>query len=75
MRVVEDNVILRIAFTKFLLDLSVEVVFLVLGLPIAERDAQRVQQRAIRIDTRLLQRLVLVLRDENEVARLAPVLE
>ena len=47
-RVLEDDVVLRIALAEFLFDLVVEVVVLVLRLPIAERHAQRVKQRAVR---------------------------
>ena len=50
MRVVEDDVVLRIALAEFFLDLLVEVVVGVLGLPIAERDAQRIHERAVGID-------------------------
>ena len=45
--VLKNDVVLRIALAEFLLDLLVEVVLLVLGFPIAERHAQRVEQRAI----------------------------
>jgi len=61
--------------SEFLLDFLVEIVFLVLRLPIAKRHAQRVKERAVRIDARFLDGLVLVLRDKDEVARLAPVLQ
>ena len=75
MRVLEDDVVLRIALAKFLFDLLVEIVFLVLRLPIAERHAQRVKERAVRVDAGLLQGLVFVFRNENKIARPAPILE
>jgi hypothetical protein len=34
-----------------------------------------VQERAVRIDARLLERVVFILADENEIARPAPILE
>ena len=64
-----------VAFAKFLLDLVVEIVFLILRFPVAERDAQRMQQRSVRIDAGLLQGLVFVFGNENQIARLAPILE
>ena len=45
--VLEDDVVLRIAAPELVLDLLVEIVLLVLRLPIAERHAQLVQQRAV----------------------------
>ena len=45
--VLEDDVVLRIALAEFLLDFLVEIVLLVLGLPIAERQPYIVKQRAI----------------------------
>jgi hypothetical protein len=41
--ILEDDVVLRIALTEFLLDLLVEIVLLVLGLPIAERESSRLK--------------------------------
>jgi hypothetical protein len=64
-RVVEDDVVLRIALAQFLLDLLVEVVVGVLGFPIAEWNAQRVHKRAVGINAGLSQGLVLVLGQEN----------
>ena len=64
-RVLEDDVVLRIALAEFLLDLLVEVVLLVLGFPIAERHAQRVQQRAVGIDAGLWSASRIRIRDEN----------
>jgi hypothetical protein len=58
-----------------ILDFLVEIVVLVFRLPIAERHAQRIEQRAVGIDAGLLQRLVFVLGNEDQVARPAPVLE
>jgi hypothetical protein len=45
--VAEDDVVLRVALLELLGDLFVEVVGGVLGLPVAQRHAQLVQQRAI----------------------------
>lgn len=45
--VLEDNVVARIPAPEFCGDLLVEIVFLVLGLPITEGQAQIVDQRAI----------------------------
>jgi hypothetical protein len=54
-RVLEDNVVLRIAFAELLLDFFLQIVFLVLCLPISERYAQRVKERAVGINAGLLQ--------------------
>ena len=54
MRVLEDDVVLRIALAEFLLDLLVEIVLLVLRLPIAERHAQLVHKRAVGVDALFL---------------------
>jgi hypothetical protein len=51
-RILEEDVVLRIAFADFLIDLRVQIVLFVLGLPIAKRDAQGVQKRAVGVDPR-----------------------
>ena len=48
--ITEDDVVLGVAAAEFRLDLTFEVVVFVLGFPIAERDAERVKQRAIGVD-------------------------
>jgi hypothetical protein len=52
--VAEDDVVLRVALLELLGDLFVEVVGGVLGLPVAQRHAQLVQQRAIDSDVGLV---------------------
>ena len=46
----------------------------VLGLPIAERHAQRIQKRAVRIDAVLVS-VCIRIGQKNQIARLAPILE
>jgi len=74
-RVLEDDVVLRIAATELALDLLVEIVLFVLRLPIAERHAQLVQQRSVDNAPLLCRSLDLVLRHEDQIARAAPALE
>ena len=73
--VAEDDVVLRIALAQLLVDFLVQVVALVLGLPVAQRHAQFVQQRAVDGDVRLGGGLERVLGQEHQVLLLAPVLE
>ena len=74
-RVLEDDVVLRIALGELLADLGVEVVGGILGLPEPQRHPQVVQHRAVGIDLALERRLVFQLRHERQPARLRPVLE
>jgi hypothetical protein len=46
-RILKNDVVARIALLEFLGDFRVEIVLFVLGLPIAERHTQGVEQRAI----------------------------
>lgn len=73
--VLEDDVALRIAAAELESDLGVQIILLVLGLPVAEGDAQLVQECAIHVPAVLCGRDDLVLWDEDEVIRLAPGLE
>lgn len=57
------------------LDFPVEIVVRVLRFPVAERQAQAVQQRAIDVAPLFGWRFDLVLRHESEVLRAAPALE
>ncbi len=74
-RILEDDVVLRVAAALLERDLGVEVVLLVLGLPVAERQAQRVEQGAVHVPALLGRRLDLVLGNEDQVVRPRPSLE
>ena len=73
--VLENDVVLRVASAELVLDLGVEVVFLVLRLPIAERHAQRVEQRAIHIAAIFRGRGNFVLGHEYQVVLPRPTFE
>lgn len=74
-RIFEDDVVLRIAALELQLDLGVEVVALVLGFPVAEWQAQAVQQRAVHVAAFPGGRFDFVFGNEGEVVRAAPVLQ
>ena len=74
-RVLEDDVVLRVAAAELVLDLGVEVVLLVLRLPVAEGHAQLVEQRAVDVAPVLGLGLDLVFGDEDEVVRAGPALQ
>ena len=65
--VLEDDIVLRVALAQLLVDFDVEIVVLVLGLPIAERHPQIMEDRTVRPDAVLLRRGELILRNEDEV--------
>ncbi|HEV2512453.1 MAG TPA: hypothetical protein VGV58_23010 [Bosea sp. (in: a-proteobacteria)] len=73
--ILEDDVVLRIALGQLLANFLVEIVGGVLRLPIAERHAQIVQDRAVGPDTVLLRRFEFVLADEVQMVLLGPGLE
>lgn len=70
-----DDVVARIAFPRLGGDLGVEIVIGVLGFPIAERHAQRVEQCAVEVDAVLLRRGDCMLGNEQQVVGAAPALE
>ena len=55
-RILEDDVVLRIALRQLLADFLVEIVGRVLGFPVAEGHAQIVEDRAVGADAVLLRR-------------------
>ncbi|MGV1682197.1 hypothetical protein [Sphingopyxis sp. NJF-3] len=71
----EDDIVARIAFAEFCLDLGRQIVVGVLGFPITERHAQPVQQRAVDIDARHLLGQHIMLGDELQIVRAAPALQ
>jgi hypothetical protein len=73
--VAEDDVVLRIALLELLGDLFVQVVGGVLGLPVAQRHAQLVQERAIDGDVGLGGGLERVFGQEDQIVLAAPGLE
>ncbi len=74
-RVLEDDVGLGVARAEFLLDRFVEAVPGVLRLPIAERHAQGVHERAVDVAPLFRGRRHLVLGNEGEVVRARPTLQ
>lgn len=70
-----DDVVARVALSRLGRDLGVEVVVGVLRFPIAEGDAQRVEQRAVEVDAVLLRRGDGMFGHELEVVRASPALE
>ncbi len=74
-RVLENNVVLRVAAAELVFDLGVEVVLLVLRLPVAERHAQFVEQRAIHVAPVFRLGLDLVFRHEHEIMRARPAFQ
>ncbi|WP_245267366.1 hypothetical protein [Methylosinus sp. LW3] len=74
-RILENDIVLRIALALLLVDFLVEVVVFVLGFPIAERHAKGVEQGAIDVSAFPRGRLELELGDEDEIILLGPGLE
>ncbi len=73
--VLEDDVVLRVATLELGGDLGVQVVGLVLGLPVAEGNAQLVQQCAVHVTPFLGGGVEFVLRHEDQVVLATPGLE
>ena len=67
MRILEEDVVLRITAAEFLLDFCVEIVFLVLRLPKAERHPQFVQQRTVNEATVSRRRVQPIFGNEDQV--------
>ncbi|WP_374544461.1 hypothetical protein [Rhodoblastus sp.] len=65
--ILENDIVLRIALGEFFPDFLVEIVGGVLGLPIAERHAQVVQDGSVGPDAVLLRRQKFVLGHEDEI--------
>ena len=78
-RILEDDIVARIALGELFANFIVQIVGGVLCFPIAKRDAQIVQYGAVRTDQRLLGRLKAILADEDQMVllrlRLEQVLE
>jgi hypothetical protein len=74
-RILEDDVVLRIAAAEFLLDFRVEVVLFVFRLPKTERHSQFMEQRAIDEAAVFRRRVQPVFGNENQVLRPPPILK
>ncbi len=66
---------MRIAAAQLEVDLGVEIVLVVLGFPVAERQAQAIQQRAIDVAAFFGRGFDLVFRNEGEVVRARPTFQ
>ena len=73
--VLEDDVVGRVPLSSLRCDLEGEIVIGILGLPIAERHAQRVQQRAVDINAITSRGNDVVFRDEGQIEAPPPALE
>ena len=74
-RVLEDDVVLWIATAELGRDLRVKIVLFVLRLPIAERHAQGMNQRAVDVAPVFGRGSDLVFGNEDKIVRARPALE
>ena len=70
--ILEYDVVLRIAAPLLLVDFLVEIVFFVLGFPIAEGHAKRIKQRAVDVALFLGGRLEAVFGNEDKIMLTSP---